>query len=219
MAGESEVVTIPKLLRCFYLTKAQLDALTGLKLEDLGYGTDTQLLYRWSGAAWQAITFDPPWILEETLSPAGVTTISSSSPLASHTLWKVVFDCKFDAGGAGEQTFDIRFNDDAGPNYGRRYMDNTAIITATGENQLQILTNVRHATEEAHFMGELLFSGLGGLVVGNSLAVAAKIAMISEKYNILVNGRWSCDNHHVTKMTFLGVSYTGKIQLYYLDIP
>lgn len=54
--SDVEVTPIPKIFRCYSDTKANLDVLPGLKTGDLGYGTDTALLYRWNGAAWAAIT-------------------------------------------------------------------------------------------------------------------------------------------------------------------
>lgn len=56
--SDSEVVSLTKLRRVFYDTYANLP-MTNVDAEDLGYATDTQRLYRWSGAAWQAITPDP----------------------------------------------------------------------------------------------------------------------------------------------------------------
>ncbi len=57
--SESEVTTIPKLRRVLKDTKANLDAMIGLSDGDLGYGTDTVILYRQNGngaANWEAIT-------------------------------------------------------------------------------------------------------------------------------------------------------------------
>lgn len=54
-----EITPIPSMRRVFYDTKANLDALTGLADEDLGFATDTTLLYRQDGAGaanWVAIT-------------------------------------------------------------------------------------------------------------------------------------------------------------------
>lgn len=56
----TKVSSIPVMTRVFRDTKANLDALTGLREEDLGYGTDTNILYRWSGAAWQDLTTPVP---------------------------------------------------------------------------------------------------------------------------------------------------------------
>lgn len=50
-----EVTTIPKIRRVFKATYANLPT-TGISAEDLGYATDQTILYRWSGAAWEAIT-------------------------------------------------------------------------------------------------------------------------------------------------------------------
>ena len=54
----SEVTTIPQLRRVYYDTYANLPTV-GVKTGDLGYATDLLVLYRWSGAAWQAITMSP----------------------------------------------------------------------------------------------------------------------------------------------------------------
>lgn len=56
MSGDTEIKTISKMRRVYKDTKANLDALTGLREEDLGYGTDTGTLYRWSGTAWETVT-------------------------------------------------------------------------------------------------------------------------------------------------------------------
>ena len=59
MNGETEITIIPKIRRVYSDTKANLDALTGLKDEELAYGTDTKLLYRQDGAGaanWVAVT-------------------------------------------------------------------------------------------------------------------------------------------------------------------
>lgn len=53
--GDTKVTTIPALRRVFSATYANLPT-TGLAEEDLGYATDRLSLYRWSGAAWVAIT-------------------------------------------------------------------------------------------------------------------------------------------------------------------
>lgn len=55
MSPESEITTIPKLRRVFSDTYANLPT-TGVSEEDLGYATDRKIFYRWSGAAWVAIT-------------------------------------------------------------------------------------------------------------------------------------------------------------------
>jgi len=52
---ESEAVTIPQIRRVYRDTKANLDALTGVREEDLSYGTDTGILYRYTSGAWSAI--------------------------------------------------------------------------------------------------------------------------------------------------------------------
>lgn len=51
----SDVETIPRIRRVIYDTYANLP-LTGVSVGDLGYTTDRLILYRWSGAAWVAIT-------------------------------------------------------------------------------------------------------------------------------------------------------------------
>ena len=58
-----DIVVIPKLYRTYYLTKAQLDALTNVKDGELGYATNENILYRQDGtgaANWVAITFKAP---------------------------------------------------------------------------------------------------------------------------------------------------------------
>ena len=52
---ENKVTTIPRVLNVFYTTYAAIPT-TGIKTGDLAYATDRLTLYRWSGAAWQAIT-------------------------------------------------------------------------------------------------------------------------------------------------------------------
>ena len=54
--SENEVVTIPRTRNVSYAAYASLPT-TGLKAGDLGFATDRLVFYRWSGAAWQAITF------------------------------------------------------------------------------------------------------------------------------------------------------------------
>jgi len=49
------VSIIPFVRKVYYDTKANLDALTGVSIGDIGYATDEDILYRWSGAAWQTI--------------------------------------------------------------------------------------------------------------------------------------------------------------------
>jgi hypothetical protein len=51
----SEVTTIPQLRRVIYDTYGNFPT-TNLREGDLAYATDRLVLYRWSGAAWQAIT-------------------------------------------------------------------------------------------------------------------------------------------------------------------
>lgn len=51
----TEVKAIPNMLRVFSDTYANLPVV-GVKIEDLGYATDRLALYRWSGAAWGALT-------------------------------------------------------------------------------------------------------------------------------------------------------------------
>ena len=51
----TELTTIPQKRKVFYDTYANLPT-TGLNIGDLGYATDRLVFYRWSGAAWQAIT-------------------------------------------------------------------------------------------------------------------------------------------------------------------
>lgn len=75
-----EVTTIPKLRRVYKDTKANLDALTDLKDEDLAYGTDTLILYRQNGngaANWEAITPDPATLSKNaTCSYTGNDTVN-----------------------------------------------------------------------------------------------------------------------------------------------
>ncbi len=54
MGTPTETVPIPRIRRVIYDTYANLPT-TGLFEGDLGYATDQLALYRWSGAAWQAI--------------------------------------------------------------------------------------------------------------------------------------------------------------------
>ena len=65
--GETTISTIPRLRRVFYDTKANLDALTGLAVGDLGYATDNLLFYRWSGIAWEVVAGYPQYV---NISPA-----------------------------------------------------------------------------------------------------------------------------------------------------
>ena len=53
--SDTELKTIPRKTRVFSATYANLPT-TGCKAEDLGYATDRKVLYRWSGAAWVALT-------------------------------------------------------------------------------------------------------------------------------------------------------------------
>jgi hypothetical protein len=53
MATETE--TISRIRQIYYDTYANLPT-SSVTLGDLGYATDRKTLYRWSGAAWQAIT-------------------------------------------------------------------------------------------------------------------------------------------------------------------
>lgn len=56
--GDTNVTVIPQKRQVFYTTYALLPT-SGVNTGDLGYATDTLMLYRWSGAAWQPITPDP----------------------------------------------------------------------------------------------------------------------------------------------------------------
>jgi len=51
----SEVDSIPRIRQVFYATYALLP-ITGVAIGDLGFATDRLVLYRWSGAAWVALT-------------------------------------------------------------------------------------------------------------------------------------------------------------------
>lgn len=51
-----EYQTIPAVRRVYYDVYADLPV-TGVNVGDLGFATDRLVLYRWSGAAWQALTF------------------------------------------------------------------------------------------------------------------------------------------------------------------
>lgn len=55
---DNSVTTIPQKTQVFYTTFALLPV-TGVRTGDLGYATDTLTLYRWSGAAWQAVSTPP----------------------------------------------------------------------------------------------------------------------------------------------------------------
>lgn len=55
MSPDVETTTIPKIRRVFSDTYANLPT-TGLRQGDLGYAIDRRVFYRWSGAAWEAIT-------------------------------------------------------------------------------------------------------------------------------------------------------------------
>jgi len=55
MSGETEATTIPRIRNVYYATYANLPV-TGIRVGDLSYATDRLVFYRWSGAAWQAIT-------------------------------------------------------------------------------------------------------------------------------------------------------------------
>lgn len=113
--SDTEVTTIPKLRRVFYNTYANLPV-TGLASEDLGYATDQQILYRWNGAAWQAIT------TPSNLSEIGDTTLAVDTASVSFNsfsgyaflllLWHRVRCSHVDA----KLTL-LTFNDDAAANY------------------------------------------------------------------------------------------------------
>lgn len=51
----TELSIIPRVRRVYRDTYANLPT-TGLKVEDLGYATDREIFYRWSGAAWESLT-------------------------------------------------------------------------------------------------------------------------------------------------------------------
>lgn len=53
--GETELNTIPRIRQVYYDTYANLPT-TGLKVGDLAYATDHQVLYYWDGTTWQPIT-------------------------------------------------------------------------------------------------------------------------------------------------------------------
>lgn len=53
--SKEEITSIPYIRRVFYATYANLPV-AGLRIGDLGYATDRLVFYRWSGAAWQAVT-------------------------------------------------------------------------------------------------------------------------------------------------------------------
>jgi len=53
--SKGSITPIPYVRKVFYATYANLPV-TGLKVGDLGYATDRLVFYRWSGAAWQAVT-------------------------------------------------------------------------------------------------------------------------------------------------------------------
>lgn len=52
---DTNIQTIPQMRKVYYATYANLPT-TGLKVGDLGYATDRLVFYRWSGAAWEALT-------------------------------------------------------------------------------------------------------------------------------------------------------------------
>ena len=56
--GNEFLTTIPRLRRVIYDLYANFP-ITGLDVGDLAFATDTLILYRWSGGAWQAITSAP----------------------------------------------------------------------------------------------------------------------------------------------------------------
>jgi hypothetical protein len=53
--GDTEVTTIPQSIQSYYTTYAAFPTV-GVKTGSLAYATDTLMLYRWDGAAWQPIT-------------------------------------------------------------------------------------------------------------------------------------------------------------------
>lgn len=66
MSGDSEVTTIPHVFQMRKDTKANLDALTGLKDGDMAYGTDTYCIYRQNGngaANWETIVYYSPLVI------------------------------------------------------------------------------------------------------------------------------------------------------------
>lgn len=54
--GKEEITTIPYVRKCFYAAYANLPT-SGIRIGDLGFATDRLVLYRWSGAAWEYLTF------------------------------------------------------------------------------------------------------------------------------------------------------------------
>ena len=75
---ENRVSTIPKMRRVYSDTKANLDALTGVMTEDLGYATDLEALYRYSGSVWSLIA-------KSDLTFDGATVVYNN--IASPTTW------------------------------------------------------------------------------------------------------------------------------------
>ena len=158
--------------------------------------------------AWAAPAGGGIWTLAETLSPSGVSTISSSV-LGAHDLWMIIIEVVSSSG----TFYDLRlvFNDDTSANYDFRRLENLTLVEVNGGARFELGTfyNAKPAVGIIYASGKSKGSSGQTVVIGGIHTDVDEESMIDGEYNA------SAD---ITKFTFFAaVNFTGKIKLYSMD--
>lgn len=153
------------------------------------------------------------WTFAETLSPAGVATITSSN-FAAHDLWQIIVDVQLL--NAGETDLCLRINAQAGAIYAHRYLTGAGLAEAGGQNEIIIgstLLNVGATVGTLLIAGKPKGTGVTEFlgVVGNIVSGYASIkSLLTAVCNL------AADLQSVTIFARVG-NMTGTIKIYHRD--
>jgi len=167
------------------------------------------------GAAAKAIdlndTFDAviDWVPIETLSPSGVSTITTTGTLDVYDQYLLVIHNLL-GGEATERNIQIRFNGDTGNNYS--YQESNATLT-TGASASRIAS----VKSTVYINGTVLIGGKTPAVASGVLSLISNCPSAGNSHPTYLTGLWAGGNDtQITSITILPSSstITGTIKVY-----
>lgn len=150
----------------------------------------------------------PKWVLLETLSPSGVSTVTSSA-LAAYDQYLLIFNNFISTSAAGDLIL-IRFNGDTGNNYTYQIANAAVQVAQTG-----IL--IFYAIDQNRVSGEIHITGVTGTQIDGKLGVRSMIAS-SGGAAFPFGGEWQGGNAtQISTMTIYSsgsTNFSGAIKIY-----
>ena len=170
----------------------------------------------WKGVGGVPTEVDVPaggggiWTLFETLSPSGVSTISTST-LDVHDLWMVIIDITMT--NDSETKLGLRLNGVSANRY-RFLHANGSVLTTQGNTAQLVLGS---GDDDEPLTGIVHIRGKTG-GDGAAITVFGGVGGLGGAFDFMFFGSHDADTPaDITSMTFLTPTMTGKIKIYYMD--